>query len=100
MAGAAHCRPTSAGDASEASERRRGPVGNQGFPHVLVAQVEVARTAPETVVAVDDDLLEALFARPWTRRDRDRRLGPVQRLLEASLLLALEERVVLERILG
>src|SRR6266498_4406261 len=76
------------------------------FPHEserserLIAPVEVARAPPEAVVDVRN--LKILLARPGMRRSghSDCGLGPVHRLLETSLLLGLEERVVIERIVG
>src|SRR6185295_4341043 len=71
----------------------------------LVAPVEVARATPETGVALGDRLRDKLLARPGERADalqlgREFGFGAVHRLLEAGLLLRLEERMVVERVLG
>src|SRR5262249_11699607 len=66
----------------------------------LVAPVEVARTGPEAVVRLDR--LVVVFTGPLEgdRRLRgDGRLGAVHRVLDAGLLLGLEQRMVVERIL-
>src|SRR4051794_15247233 len=63
----------------------------------LVAPVEVARLAPEAFL-----LGLRLVSRPRERSALlgDARLLAVHRLLDPSLLLRLEERVVLERVVG
>src|SRR4051794_19813466 len=65
-----------------------------------VAPVEVARAAPQALVCAGDRV-ERVLTRPGMRHlgDLDGRFGSVHRLLETSLLLGLEERVIVERIL-
>src|SRR5262245_23320786 len=68
----------------------------------LLAPVEVARPAPEALV--ERGPLERLvvlltLAGPGQGGGRLGCLDPLERLLETRLLLALEERVVLERVL-
>src|SRR5215468_4603358 len=64
----------------------------------LVAPVEIAALAPEAfLVGVGHDIGGCVFARPGEHLGYDR-LGAVHRLLEAGLLLGLEERVIVERI--
>src|SRR5438093_6748895 len=71
----------------------------------LVAPVEVARASPEAIVAFGfhgSRLLRVVFAGPLEgdrRLRRDGRLRAVHRVLDAGLLLGLEQRVVVERIL-
>src|SRR5437764_9246901 len=69
----------------------------------LVAPVEVARAGPEAVVGFHGRrLLHVVFAGPLEgdrRLRRDGRLGAVHRVLDAGLLLGLEQRVVVERII-
>src|SRR5207245_439201 len=86
------CRPAAA--ARAAADRAIG----------LVAPVEVARAAPEPVVLeLRSAVLGGVLAGP--REDRLRRVGDdvrlhaVHGLLDASLLLGLEKRMVVERIL-
>src|SRR5262249_19393162 len=71
------------------------------FPR-LIAPVEVARASPEGVVGFDGGrLVVDVFAGPLEgngRLRRDGRLGAVHRVLDAGLLLGLEEWVVVERI--
>src|SRR5205085_11799888 len=74
------------------------------FPRpTLVAPVEVARASPEAVVGFHGGgLLVIILAGPLEgdgRLRRDGRLRAVHRVLDAGLLLGLEQRVVVERIL-
>src|SRR5919204_4918480 len=67
----------------------------------LIAPVEVAGASPEAVVRLDSGLVQLVFAGPLEGDRglrRDGRLGAVHRVLDAGLLLGLEQRVVVERI--
>src|ERR671937_210144 len=107
------CRRDRPATRSSASLRRRLPLsGSKKYARaapsaanrsllisaLLVAPVEVARTAPKAFFL----LREVLLCRPGERNAlrRDGGLLAVHRLLDAGLLLGLEERMVLERILG
>src|SRR5206468_10010115 len=76
---------------------------SEGFCAASIAPVEVPRASPESVVGFHGSgLLVIFFARPLEgdgRLRRDGRLGAVHRVLDAGLLLGLEQRVVVERIL-
>src|SRR5205814_5294540 len=67
-----------------------------------IAPVEVARASPETVVCFHGRrLLRVVFAGPLEgngRLRRDGRLCAVHRVLDAGLLLGLEQRMIVERI--
>src|SRR5207247_10128287 len=73
------------------------------FARLLIAPVEVPRASPESVMGFHrSGLLVIFFARPLEgdgRLRRDGRLGAVHRVLDAGLLLGLEQRVVVDRIL-
>src|SRR4029079_4295952 len=88
---------------SEAKVQTGSAENPQIFRGFLVAPVEVARASPEALVRFPrDGLLVIVFAGPLEgngRLRRDGRLGAVHRVLDASLLLGLEQRVVVERIL-
>src|SRR5262249_18801151 len=72
------------------------------FPR-LIAPVEVARASPEAVMSLDGTrFVDVVFAGPLEGNGRlhgNGRLGAVHRVLHAGLLLGLEQRVVVERIL-
>src|SRR2546423_931828 len=97
------------GQAKLSTERSEGTSQIRGkstdFLRELVAPVEVARASPEAVVTFDSSglrLLVVFFAGPFEgdrRLRRDGRLGAVHRVLDAGLLLGLEQRVIVERIL-
>src|SRR5947208_7405119 len=104
------------GRAKLSTERRKGTSQIRGkstdFPRPevnsrLIAPVEIARASPEAVAVVGfgfhgSGLLVIFFAGPLEgdgRLRRDGRLGAVHRVLDAGLLLGLEHRVVVERIL-
>src|SRR5437763_5429968 len=86
---------------SEVTTQIRGKSAD--FPRELVAPVEVARAGPEAVVSFHGcRLLHVVFAGPLEgdrRLRRDGRLRAVHRVLDAGLLLGLEQRVVVERII-
>src|SRR5205085_9873799 len=87
---------------SEGTSQIRGKSADFPRPK-LVAPVEVARASPEAVVGFHGGgLLVIILAGPLEgdgRLRRDGRLGAVHRVLDAGLLLGLEQRVVVERIL-
>src|SRR4051794_4259033 len=88
---------------SEGTSQIRGK--STDFLRELVAPVEVARASPEAIVTFDSSglrLLVVFFAGPFEgdrRLRRDGRLCAVHRVLDAGLLLGLEQRVIVERIL-
>src|SRR2546423_10737348 len=88
---------------SEGTSQIRGK--STDFLRELVAPVEVAGASPEAIVPFDSSglrLLVVFFAGPFEgdrRLRRDGRLRAVHRDLDAGLLLGLEQRVVVERIL-
>src|SRR5690349_10786561 len=83
--------------------RDMAAAGNLTAPRALglVAPVEVARAAPEArVFELRNVMLGGLLTGPRENRLRDGegRLDAVHRLLDTSLLLGLEERMVVERV--
>jgi hypothetical protein len=65
----------------------------------VVAPVEVARAAPKAFVGLERGVLGGIDQRQLGDRGRNGELA-VHGLLETGLLLRLEERVVVERVLG
>src|SRR6266536_339280 len=84
---------------SEAKVQARFAQNQQNFRE-LVAPVEVARASPQAVVCFDSRrLLQIVFTGPLegdSRLRRDGRLRAVHRVLDAGLLLGLEQRMVVE----
>ena len=81
-----------------AASRRVTPASRPD-PCSDLAPVEVARATPEALVERGALGRRILLAGPRGLRLGRRRLAPIERLLEARLLLRLEERVVLEGVL-
>src|SRR4029453_13760369 len=72
----------------------------RGLPYDLIAPVEVPTAPPEPFFRLCLDVLDGFLARPGEGRvvAVDRRLLTIHRLLEPSLLLRLEEGMVVEGI--
>src|SRR3954466_12606496 len=101
--------PVCSGRRKAATTEGKSPARRTG-PLNLISPVEVASAIdlPETGILdlACGRVLRGLFTGPGKRRDRfgrmrdEVRLDAVHRFLEASLLLGLEQRVVLERVVG